>query len=386
MSRDRLLTIIGKIYDSAEDETLWTECLSSMGSLLHGTSTNLIYHHYRHLSLGSLDVAIGADPELYRWYREYGQSIDPWGRSIRPDQFPIGSVVIGASVIDHASFARTEFYAAMGRRHRTTRVIAGVLECSPQHIGVIAVNRGDEGAEFDTREARLFGVLVPHVRRALGIRRRMRRLASERASLVDAMEAANLGIILVDERARPVFANRYAARLLAAGDGLSIDKEWWAATPQATKRLRTSLAQAIAVTKRSSLETGEMVIALPRQSGPPLRAAITPVSRHNRLVNAPGRASAIAFLVDPALTPVAPAERLAGLFALTPAEAGVAALFAAARTTLEISGELGITRETVRTHVKRVLAKSGATTQAQFVHLVATGVAPLAVADADQRR
>src|SRR5690349_6864478 len=78
MSRDRLLTIIGGIYDSAEDETRWPQCLSSIGSLLRGTSSNLIYHDYRDPLRGSLGAAVGADPELYRWYRDYGQTIDPW--------------------------------------------------------------------------------------------------------------------------------------------------------------------------------------------------------------------------------------------------------------------------------------------------------------------
>lgn len=86
MTRDRLLRTIGEIYDSAEDVAKWPVCLSSIGALLQGTSTNLIYHDHYHRSRGSLQVAVGADPELYRWYQEYVWQFTEPPAAVRVDQ------------------------------------------------------------------------------------------------------------------------------------------------------------------------------------------------------------------------------------------------------------------------------------------------------------
>jgi DNA-binding CsgD family transcriptional regulator len=52
---------------------------------------------------------------------------------------------------------------------------------------------------------------------------------------------------------------------------------------------------------------------------------------------------------------------------LTPCEGRVVRLLAAAYTTREIAGSLGLSIHTVRTHVKRAMAKAGAHTQAALV-------------------
>lgn len=68
------------------------------------------------------------------------------------------------------------------------------------------------------------------------------------------------------------------------------------------------------------------------------------------------------------LTPVVPAavptaDVLQGLFDLTPAEARVARSVGERHTVETIAASLGVSRETVRTQIKAVLAKTGAARQ-----------------------
>jgi DNA-binding CsgD family transcriptional regulator len=65
-------------------------------------------------------------------------------------------------------------------------------------------------------------------------------------------------------------------------------------------------------------------------------------------------------------------DRLAGTAApqywrLTPSESRVVRLLASARTTAEISKILGLSVHTVRTHVKRAMAKAGVRSQVALV-------------------
>jgi DNA-binding CsgD family transcriptional regulator len=86
-----------------------------------------------------------------------------------------------------------------------------------------------------------------------------------------------------------------------------------------------------------------------------------------------------------ALTPITrpqapPVELVQSLFDLTPAEALVARSLASGKTVEAIATERGVSVNTVRTHVSRVLAKTGCERQAEVVALL-TGIAPPRIAD-----
>ena len=74
----------------------------------------------------------------------------------------------------------------------------------------------------------------------------------------------------------------------------------------------------------------------------------------------------------PALNAEAPdAQLLAGAFGLTPAEARLAAALAGGgRAMPEIASALGISRETARSQLRAVFAKTGAGRQAELVGLL----------------
>lgn len=106
-----------------------------------------------------------------------------------------------------------------------------------------------------------------------------------------------------------------------------------------------------------------------RREQPPLIVHLVPI----RLSANDVFSSASAILV---LTPVVPAEVptadvLQGLFDLTAAEARVARGIAARKTVETIAESLGLSRETVRSQLKAVLAKTGAPRQGDLAALLA---------------
>ena len=371
MTRDRLLAAIRDVYDSATDATLWPGCLMSIGRLLNGTSTNLLYHDHR--SKGGIQLAIGADPELYRLYGEFGHAIDPWALAMRPCAVP-GRVIIAASMIEHARVKRTEFYAAIGRRYECTRSLVGVLEASPDKTAVLTLNRGDRDDEFDSRDARVVSVLLPHLRRALAIRRRLGVLDTSRGSILDAIDRLALGVILVDEHAHPIFVNRYAARVLEESDGLSIDgRSLIAAMPAAAAHLDCALGSAIAVANATALATENTEFLIPRSAGRrALHAAVSPVSARHSYDGLATQPAAVLFLVDPETNVTPPSDRLRELYSLTVTEARVAGALAAGRSAAEISETFDVSLETVRSQIKRVFDKANVRSQSAFIRLAAT--------------
>jgi DNA-binding CsgD family transcriptional regulator len=104
-------------------------------------------------------------------------------------------------------------------------------------------------------------------------------------------------------------------------------------------------------------------------AAPAFVAHVTPVRRS--ALDLFGGSLAL-LILTPVEAPEAPLRQvLTALFDLTPAEAHVARLLAGGHTVESAAETLVVARETVRSHLKRVLAKTGVTRQADLVRLLA---------------
>lgn len=114
---------------------------------------------------------------------------------------------------------------------------------------------------------------------------------------------------------------------------------------------------------------------LPRRDALPLIATVTPLA-----TEATGPIGALVLLHDPEATPRPAADLLRHAFGLTAAEAEVAQALVAGATPREVAEERGVSPNTVRTLLARVLDKTGARRQADLVRLLL----PMAMAEAVQ--
>ena len=73
---------------------------------------------------------------------------------------------------------------------------------------------------------------------------------------------------------------------------------------------------------------------------------------------------------DPASRPQSRGTTLRALYALTPAEARVADLLLQGLETRDVANGMGLTLETTRFHVKRVLGKTGVKRQTELMRLM----------------
>jgi DNA-binding CsgD family transcriptional regulator len=89
--------------------------------------------------------------------------------------------------------------------------------------------------------------------------------------------------------------------------------------------------------------------------------------------------AAVVFIGDPERKVEGVGSMLRTLYGLTPAEAAVANLLLEGLRTDQLADRLGITLLTARTHVKRVLSKVDARTQADLVRILLSGPAGLRI-------
>jgi DNA-binding CsgD family transcriptional regulator len=197
--------------------------------------------------------------------------------------------------------------------------------------------------------------------RTVGVSRRRAdsRLFAAAAAAAAAFEQLNQGIALIDKGCRVSFANTLAKTICRETDGLSIRGDELVATgkPDST-RLNFALRRAVNAGQGTSLR-----LERPSQRRP-LSVVISPLQLPAGYTIAP---AALVLINDLDRSAAPPRERLMQAYGLTVAEAGVAQLLLRGHSNAAVAERLHITVETARTHVRRLLAKTGTHRQCDLI-------------------
>jgi DNA-binding CsgD family transcriptional regulator len=208
--------------------------------------------------------------------------------------------------------------------------------------------------------------IMPHLRRASAIARRVAALEVERGRLVAALDGLAVGVMVVDDSLGLVHANGVAERALAARDGVARRRgRVVLADPAADRWLAREAARAAA----GAPDAGAPVRPVPRPSG----------ARSYTLCVAPnGSRTATIYLDDPEAGRRAPeAADLAERYGLTATEAEVARLAALGGGMPHVARTLGVSVNTVRSHLKAIYGKTGLNSQAALAREMATTMPPV---------
>jgi len=191
---------------------------------------------------------------------------------------------------------------------------------------------------------------------------------------VEALNLLSVGVVLVRGDGHVLNANRVAQRILEGGDGLSCGGgRLQAFYSHEQAALTRTIAAAVAETPAGGAFT------FARPSG---RRALSVVVKALRAGTAgAGRPRlAAVFITDPDQEVAAEAQTLSGLYGLTPAEARLASSLVRGMSPAQAAAALGLTVNTVRTHLKRIFSKTETRRQSDLVRVLLTGAAPLRAA------
>lgn len=194
-----------------------------------------------------------------------------------------------------------------------------------------------------------------------------------RDAALDALNLLAVGVVLVDENGHILNANRVAQRILDREDGLAATAGRLVASyGQDQVALGRSLAAAAASTPTSG------ALSFARPSGRRPLSVVIKALRREPHPGEPGLAAV--FMTDPEQEVAAEAQDLAALYGLTPAEARLASSLVRGMSPAQAAAALGLTVNTVRTHLKRIFSKTETRRQSDLMRLLLTGPAPLRAA------
>jgi DNA-binding CsgD family transcriptional regulator len=181
------------------------------------------------------------------------------------------------------------------------------------------------------------------------------------AAALAALDRLSQGMLLISRAQRVCFANRSARAICTAHASLQLRRdELLASSREQGALLRRALVRASAQGVGGSLR----LTSGSRER--PLAVLIAPLPLPTAGVG-PDAPTTMLLVSDPAHNTTPPKERLMQAYGLTAAEATLARLLVGGTDLSAIARELGIRIATARTHLRQVLAKTGAHRQCELV-------------------
>jgi DNA-binding CsgD family transcriptional regulator len=289
---------------------------------------------------------------------------NPWSEYM--EHQPVGRLVISDEAIELSELRKTAFYNEVLRPQNITH--NGMMPLASKRDFRAAFNlcRGERQGQFTREEQRLLEWLSPHLRRSVALGFRIDGYLAMQQAAFNILEHLTDGVVVLDRRAQVLFANAAARRLEAEG-ALRLRQPVATSSPQHSQRLAELLRNAL-------LGAPGGTMSMPRDADGHLLTLVVSSIRGKdigRLSDAGYKdAAVLLFVIDPANRRSIPLSQIMDAYALTQAEARVALAASSGNTVVETAQLLRLSPNTIKTHLRRVFAKTATGRQAELAGLI----------------
>lgn len=352
--------LIDRIYEAGLVPSLWPDVLGDLSAAIEGSGGSLFA-----IRGGYTDGV--SSPDIANTLREFFE--DGWAardpRLARTAALNYAGFVNDGDILTDEEIATNDVYVNFYRKHGTG-YMAGTLIPNPSGDTIgFAFQRHQDNGPVPRDTVAFLDTLRPHLARASML---AFRIGFEQArAQADALQVMGLPAAVLHGPGRVLAVNAGFETLMPS---LFQDRaQRVTATDAAADAL---LAAALAAAPSAA---GVRSIPVPGTLDRlPMVLHVVPVRRAAHDLFAQATTLLVVTPVDRAAVPTA--EVLQGLFDLTPAEARVARAIGQACSVDALALEQGVSRETVRSHVKAVLAKTGLSRQQELIALLAGAALP----------
>jgi DNA-binding CsgD family transcriptional regulator len=274
------------------------------------------------------------------------------------------AIILCHEVADTRTLLRSEWYDYC-QRLDAFHCLGAQFRVGDGLVGAFGAHRPRRARAFDEDDRRKMRQLMPHLERALQVQLRLGAAERDRAISTEVLGRLSLGCIVASARGTILFANAIAESLIHAGAGVAVvNGKLKASDPRVSGQFERLVAEA-AASKGGGSQSGGL-LNLPRPSERPLQALISPL-RSPRAGFGPQVPAAIVLLWEQSEGASASTAYLRISYGLTEAEAKLLAALASGQTVAEYAEAATIATATARTHLKRVLLKTGHHRQTDIV-------------------
>jgi DNA-binding CsgD family transcriptional regulator/PAS domain-containing protein len=361
--------LIGDIYDAAMDPGLCMGTLGRISDFVGGHAAGLYTKDASTRTGGIYYDDGGIEPRYVRLYFDKYIKLDP--STTAHFIAPIGEPMATEDVIAYDEFVEPRFYKEGAKPQQLVDCLNVALERSQSNVALFGVFRHESQGLADAAMRQSLRLLVPHLRRAAVVARLIERKTMEADNLTAALDGIAAGMFLVDAQGRLVHANAAGHALLQKGDMLQASGGRLIALEPETDGIFRDIFAAASYGDDALGVTG---ISVPLAASGTERyvAHVLPLtSGLRRETGSTYKAVAMLFVHKASIDAPSPPEVIAKTYHLTPTELRVLLGIVEVGGVPEVAETLGIAETTVKTHLGRLYAKTGANRQADLVKLFA---------------
>jgi len=360
---DDVFDLIHLIYDTTLDATRWETVVSKLTALFDSGCASMVV----------------TDPAGDEWAVKAGYALAPDTVAsirdrVREALFPGGTETF-AFVGDLTKRCGTEDKPARRRRGGEPAPAPGPDHClgmaiqfDSGRIGVVGLSRPAAAVPFTADDHQRLASLAPHFRAALRMGSQYGQVSRQRNAAFAALEQMGDALAILEEDGRIHYHNRAMRDLATEGDIRIVQGRFHVESNPIRHRIDAALRDCVAAI-RGNHPYRSRVIAIPRSDHRrPLAVLLVPLDSCGPLVSSTPLTMLMASTPDTSM--VIHREPLEELYGMTAAEADVAAMLAEGRSPDEITRILGVSMNTVRTHMKRAFEKTCVGRQADLVRVL----------------
>ncbi len=361
--------LIGAIYDCVVEPSRWDATLAALRDVLDCANA-ILYVADPVTGDHRMQRMVGIPAAWAARLPEHDADLAALHASV-PDFYtrPLDEPFVCHKDVDRDAWRANGYYRDWAAPQGIVDVIDTILIRRPDRVASCALCRHERHGLIGEREIRLSRILAPHLRRAVGISDLIDLTSFNLDALAGALDAVAVGILLVDAESRIVHANLPAQRMLRTGSPLSVLRgRLRAGDHETTARLGRVVAQA--ARDESEIAAAGIGMVLARDGGTVATAHVLPLVGSAVRRQMLPRAVAAVFVSDGTCAPSGVLEAFAEAYGLTRSEVRLLGRLMLGESIAEAAASLNIARTTVKTHISRLLAKTGSRRQTDLLALV----------------
>lgn len=363
-ANDALLGALAPLHEAPQDPGAWNRALVALRSAIPCEQGALIERtgDVDHPSLG---LVAGTDPRFLAEYEREFHRIDPFAsEAVVSRLHELGRATLSGEVLRDTDLQGSAYYHHfLSRFGDLFHGVGGALALGDQGSAQIWLLR-PRGRAFEEGDRARMDVFFAHARVALRQRRWLMQVERERDAALACLDCWNDPTFVLDARGGVVIANMMAEKLLHAGDVLAVRQGRLVSARGGEPDWLASALRDVIASARARGGQATHCLTLPGRAEPgPWHAVLT------CLPAGADRGQAQVALVVRDLQQAVPRfsiEQLHDLFGFTAAESRVANALLAGETVEDIASRSQVRCDTVRAHVKRMLAKTGSRRQSDL--------------------
>ena len=369
MDRSQFDQLVQHCFEGPLEDLPWRSFMDSLQAALNAAYVTLLVRPPKENDGGALLNALVTSEDAYKEYREHYFALDPL------KNLPVGEVLTVEDVVDRETFEKSEFYADYLQKVKIEYILGADLFDDRGYDTQLRVSRRQGSPNFDEADKKLVSDILPYLEQSLRLYTHIVNIETKMKTYQDAFDHMEMGCILLDKSFQIVSKNKTAQLFLKEKLGLmEKDAQVIVGDREENKAFREKIEAMLTIVQNGGMPDVEgFRVNLPHSvTGLGLLIRALPPS------TTPDAGPAISvFISDPEKSRLSKVTILEQLFGLTLSEAKLALLLANGASLDEAAEDLGITRNTAKSHLSSTYSKTGVTRQPSLVQLILRSVASI---------